>query len=419
MIRDDHGGSVSKKQLNCIVSGFGKDQVSKLQVGEGQSVMVKRALLCFEGEHQGMYGPVKVSAEMLQLMADRFNREFANPKNENDYPPLIKDHNACADNVLGRLIAPLSVEEFQNPRTGETVAGLFGNIRVDCEDAQVNVLKGKYAHLSISFDDDVDNLGEIYEVSFVGVEAARGAMVLKHNKGVGMSLEQMQAKLSATEGKIKALQKRRKSTGIALKAAVASLKANLESASTDSKKAKEQLSGQIKTLKTTVVKAQFAGLVRKGKLSKAEMDKINFEDIAAMEPASQKVLFTSYESRPASADAFQHGSESAEPMGKKQAKQLTGAAMRKRILAQKSGKKLSQEDKEEMGDYMDPEMENAEGVDPDEMPAVTMEDMEDAMGKLAGLASFMERIDEVVENLKSTLTALEGEASEHDKDEEE
>ena len=55
-------------------------------------------------------------------------------------------------------------------------------------------------------------------------------------------------------------------------------------------KAKEQLSGQIKTLKTTVVKAQFAGLVRKGKLSKAEMDKINFEDIAAMEPASQKVL---------------------------------------------------------------------------------------------------------------------------------
>jgi hypothetical protein len=138
-----------------------------------------------------------------------------------------------------------------------------------------------------------------------------------------------------------------------------------------------------------------------------------------MEPASQKVLFTSYESRPVSKDAFQHGSESAEPMGKKQAKQLTGAAMRKRILAQKAGKKLAKDEAEEMGDYMDPEKENPEGVDPEEMPAVTMEDMEDAMGKLAGLASFMERIDEVVENLKSTLTALEGEAQEHDKDEEE
>lgn len=406
-----------KNNIACPVGSFSQKQVTALQVGEVESKMIKRALLCMSGTHQGMYGPVMVSPEMLQVIAERFNREYENPKNENDYPPVIKDHCAGVDNVLGRMLPPLVAEEFVNPRNGETVTGLFGDLRIDDPEAQVNVLNGKYAHVSISFDDDAENMGEIFETSFVAVEAARGSMVLKQGEN-NMDPKEIQNKLTAAEGSLAKLQKTHKGQKLAIKAAVKSLKLNLESASTAATEMQKELVGQIKSLKTTVIKAQFGDYVRQGKLSKAEMDKVDFDTVASMESGAQKVLLAAYANRPISADAFQHGTAGAQPLKQDQLKNLSSAEIRKLAKAQKEGKKVKLME----GEEKDPaELENnPEGVDPEKEPAVTgltMEDIEEAMTKLEGLGEYQTRIADVVEKLKGTLTSLEGEVEEKEEDE--
>lgn len=404
-----------KNQIVNPVSSFGQKQVESLQIGDQQAKMVKQALLCMEGTHQGMFGPVTVSQEMLTVIADRFNREYESPKNEHDYPPVIKDHNAGVDNVLGRVLPPLVVEEFKNPRTGDVIMGLFGSLRIDDAEAQANVVSGKYAHVSISFDDDMDNLGEFFETSFVAVEAARGSMVLKQGEK-NMDLAAMQAKLTAAEGKLALAKTTRKGSVLAMKAAVTSLKLNLDTASTAASEMKTELESQIKSLKTSVLKAQFSDYVRQGKLTKAELDKVQMDEIASMSVSSQKVLLSAYDSRPVSADAFQHGTTGAQPADKKGMKALSSSAVRKQIKAQLAGGKTVKlaADEEEA----DPAL-STDAVDPTDETVVTgltMEDMEDAMGKLEGLGSFMERIDGVVEKLKGTLGSLEGEV---EKEEEE
>lgn len=103
---------------NCLklnIASFGKENVHKLQNGDApQGSLIKRALLVFEGTHMGMFGPVTLSREFLQIMVDRFNREYANPKNENDYPPILKDHMRDVDGVLGRMVPDLVLEESKS-----------------------------------------------------------------------------------------------------------------------------------------------------------------------------------------------------------------------------------------------------------------------------------------------------------------
>ena len=71
------------KKINrvaCGIGSFGRKQVTSLENGENGS-LIKKALLVFEGTHMGMFGPVTLNPEFLEVMVGRFNREFENPKN--------------------------------------------------------------------------------------------------------------------------------------------------------------------------------------------------------------------------------------------------------------------------------------------------------------------------------------------------
>ena len=190
----------SLKILHPHVKEVASGTVSLLSGGEMQpstkvGSIVKPALICYAGTFDGMYGEVTVTEEILAGLADRYNREKENPQNENAYAPILTDHVREVDRVKGRLLCGLSVQPWTNPSTGETTAGLYGSLRIDDQDAQKKVDDGSYAHVSISFDEETF---ELFEISFVAVEAARGAMVLsqKNSQGGKMELSKKFASLS-------------------------------------------------------------------------------------------------------------------------------------------------------------------------------------------------------------------------------
>lgn len=408
------------RQNKISVGQINLSKRSKISLQEGgpEGSLFKRSLIVYEGEFMGMFGPVKITRDMLQVMVERFNREYANPKNEHDYPPLTVDHNASADNTLGRLVPELVMEEWVNPRNNEKAMAVFADIRVDDEEAKEKVIKGKYSQLSISFDDDMENLGEIFEISFVGVEAARGAQVL--NKGeVNMDkLVELQKKLDAAKLKFSALLSRSNENRTVRLASYKSLSKNLEEVSEGTKKAVVDLSETIKSLKTNVIKSQLQSYVREGRLGKAEFDKIDVDQIVKMNSESQKVYFSAFKNRPVSPDLFQHGMNGAKPVGEDGVK-VTGAALRKAIKDQKAGKvgqplangdDDKEEDKEEMtGDKKKEDMP----VQTD----LTMEDIEDALSKLEGLSALTEKVKDASCRMNEILSKLEGSDKEEKEEE--
>lgn len=373
----------------------------KVDLQEGQGVLFKKALILFEGTFQGMFGPVTITPEFIQLMADRFNRDYANPKNMFDYPPILVDHNRSADLTMGRLVGPLEVMEFEDPRDGNTKkVALFGDIRIDDEDAQGKVIKGKYAHMSLSFDDDMENLGEIFELSFVAVEAARGAQALE--KGENMSVE-LKKELADSKKKSTNLSKLLKDRRTVLLASCKSLSTNLKALSAAHKQGTEDLKAILVSLKTGVVKSQLTACVKEGRLSKAEFDKIDIEKISLMPAESQVVVLSSYQNRAVSTDLIQHGMDGAKPLAEQEI-QLTSAQLRKAITDQKSGVELS-------GPVAPAVAKNLAAGDEDDDtpdPELTGKDIEEALAKLEGLSALQEKIGEGKDRMTEILSKLQG-----------
>lgn len=397
--------------LKSTVASFDAKQVQALQNGEQKQSLVKRALIVYEGTHQGMYGAVTLSKEFLQLMVDRYNREFQNPKNQNDYAPILKDHVRNVDGVLGRLIPPLTLEAWTNPRTGQSCMAIFGDLRIDDVVAQQHALSGKYSHVSISFDDDPNNMGEIFEISFVAVEAARGSQAL--NKGEkNMDL---QAKLDASLATGNALKQKLKARSLMVRESVKSLGLNVDAVLTENAAIKEQVATQLKSLKASVVKSQIRECVKLGKITKAEFDKIDFAAISAMPTDAQKIVLSAYESRPASPDVVQHGNASAQPLPAETNKKLSSADVRKLMKEQREGKKLSA-DNDDLAGAAAADGSDKAGDDDKKEPSMSIDDIEEALKKLDGLASLSDKIKESMERMKETLGKLQGEA---DKDKEE
>ncbi len=380
-----------------------------LQEGQGQGTLFKKALILFEGTFEGMFGQITITPDFLQVMVERFNREFANPKNMFDYPPILVDHNRSADLVKGRLTGPLELQTWSDPRDGQEKVAMFGDIRIDDEDAQGKVIKGQYAHMSLSFDDDIENLAEIFELSFVAVEAARGAQALQQGEE-NMSAELKQSLESANK-KVKRLKKKAQTKRTALLAACTSLMKNLEAMNVD--KMTEELKSTITNLKTGVVKSQFSACVKEGRLSKADFDKLEISKIALMPADSRAVVLASYKSRPVSADLVQHGMSGAKPVTDSDVK-LSASQMRAAIAAQKNGKALAADDQPS-----NPEIKPAAGAqdDNDSDPELTGKDIEEALGKLEGLAALQEKIGEGTERMKDLLSKLQGDDKDDDEEE--
>lgn len=387
--------------------------VINLQATDG--AIFKRTLLCYTGTFMGMYGTVTVTEEMLQAISDRFNRDYAKPKNEFDYPPILKDHIRDVDGVLGRVVAVGQPEDWENPRTGETVKAVFGDLRVDDDEAKGKVEKGKYSQVSISFDDDPSNLGELLECSFVAVEAARGAQALKGEER--MNLKELQASNTSLQSKLKNALALHSGFKKGTLAAAKSALANLSLIGDEAKALSEEAQATRKNLKMNVLKAQFKGFVKAGKMEKAEFDKVEFESLCGLDKNSLSLVLKSYENRPVSADVQQIG-DGGSPELSGENLSMTNEDMKNAIKLQKEGKKkpaLADNPEEEVADKDKPAA--SEGGDK-EGPEMGMEDIDDALSKIASIDERMKKLQDAKEKAVEVLTKLQDESSDDEKDKE-
>lgn len=377
--------------------------------------MVKRALLCRTGEFDGMFGPVVVDEDRLVALMEKYQAVRAAPANQNDYAPILLDHERKVENVKGRLLPDgLEVKPWKEI-DGVTEMGLFGDLRIDDPEARANVESGKYAHLSISYDEDSN---EIFEVSFCAVEAARGSIVLSKKEfqgGINMNLE---AKLSTLSMKHKALsavvKASRKNRSVAL-AALLTKKADLQ-------KEIETLlarSAELTTAtKTAQLKARFAEIIRAGKMNPVELKQIDMKELVGLSQAQLKMVFSSYDNRAVSTDVYQFGQTSAEQSLKSK---MTPEKMREAIKLQRSGKgaTLSEGD-EDMGmDEESPEKKKLAEEDKkkmDEMKSFSMgkEEWDKCLEEMTGVHS---KLSECVEKMKSMGMDVEKMSAEEKDDE--
>ena len=298
-----------------------------VQLADG---LVKKTLLCRTGQFNGMFGPVTVSEKTLKGIAERYNADRASVQNENDYAPILKDHERKVDNVLGRVMAGLYTESWTNPENGEVELGLYGDLRIDDPEAKKNVELGKYAHVSISFDEETF---ELFEVSFVAVEAAKRSIVL--SQGGTMNLE---SRLSTLAQKHKALAATVKTAHENRKVSLAKIAETTKKSGAELKELSKKMQEISLGLKTSQVKAAMLGFVKQGKMTPVELKETDLKAMAALSADVLKIVLSSYEKRSISPDVIQFGKSGEGPV---KTDITNKEAMREAMELQRSGKKAT------------------------------------------------------------------------------
>lgn len=358
--------------------------------GSETQAMYRKAILCKTGKWDGANGEVEVTVDLLQGLADNYNAERANALNKNDYAPILVDHNRQVDLVKGRLDTsrmPLTIEKLSDGSFG-----LIGELRIDNQWAQQCVDDGTYAQLSLSFDDEKM---EIYEVSFVAVEAARRSQVLsKGDKKMGKKSKLVA--LSLVNSVVAS--NREVSLGIVngvktTSAGVTSLKAELAMVQT--------------AIKTAGLKSLFHGLMREGKMTKAEFSKINLKTLSGLDATAIKAVTDAYTSRKPSTDIVQFGKSGEKPKHSS----LTSTEFRKlrdqQLAAGKKGVKNLEasdddKDKEDKKDDKSADLSS----DKDESESLGQDDVSDLEKMLAKCLEALKPLSESLESIQSYAKKL-------------
>lgn len=318
--------------LKALSKNVKEASVGLVNLTQKDGSKTRRALLCRTGSFDGMYGPITVTRQMLLNIAERHNLDRANPQNENDYPPILKDHVRLVDLVQGRILVGLSVEEWTDPSTNHVEWGLFGDLRIDDDDAKKNVESGKYAHLSISFDEETF---ELFEVSFVAVEAARRSILLSQ----GANKMDFQKKYGAALATRKKLSTVLSTNRAARKQALSHIASEQKKLHTEATELQAKAQGLALTLKAGQVKAQLSAFIRAGKVNPAELQGMDFKALAQAGDVALKAVLKSYEDRQVMTDVHQHGqvvtTQDALPVNP------TAAQTRAAIKLQREGKKAT------------------------------------------------------------------------------
>jgi len=395
------------RELGLPIRGCRVDLASK------DAGVYKRTLLCRTGKFDGMFGQVVVDEPLLQKMAAHYNNQRSKPQNENDYAPILTDHNRSVDLIKGRLMAGLTVEPWKNPEEGEDGFGLYGDLRVDLPDAVEKVDKGSYSQVSLSFDEET---GEIFEVSFVAVEAARRAQVLQQGENK-MDFEKKYNELSTTHSKVLSRVNVQKSVR---SAACASLSQNIEASKVETIKALEMVNKIMLSLKTAALSSQFKGLVKQGKVSLAEFKTIKIAEFAVMPKAALTAILSSYEARPVNKDFITYGQADAKPIDLS-AGVNSPEKIRELIALQKSGKTLKSlaegdPEKKEGADGNKPAGEEGDKKKPgeDEGSDLKFADMDEAMKALEEMEPVIGKVKEYMKTMGEQTSKL----SESDKEDE-
>ena len=385
--------------------------------------VVRRVLACYTGVFDGMYGEVAVTPEILQGLADRYNSEKENVPNENAYAPILTDHIREVDRIKGRLLAGLTVEPWVNPSSSEEALGLYGWMRIDDAEAIQKVELGQYAHVSISFDEESF---ELFEISFVAVEAARGAMVLSKKNSLGgkMELSKKYASLSqkhkALAAGVKAARKRR---ALGLK----KIQERKEEIIKDVAALSQRMTALKMKFKTSQLSAQMKGFVRQGKMNPAELSKLDIASLAALPGEALTHVLASYEARPVSTDVFQYGQTGAalgltgEPKTKEEMAKAVAAQLAARGKTALAGERVAEDkpvdSKKAKLEGEEPEPAHKKAIDADDLKD-TLAEMDDLHGKMGDamdkMKSLGEEADKITDGDKKDEEREMGEADDGD-----
>jgi hypothetical protein len=368
-----------------------------INLADRQGSLFKKALLCRTGSFNGMYGPVEVSKERLERIALKYNQQRSAPKNDNDYAPVLIDHCRSAELCKGRILSDLEVGPWVDPETGIQGSGLYGTLRIDRDHEKVE--SGQYSQLSISFDEDTD---ELYEASFVAVEAARGAQLLSKGdtKIMKKTIEQKLAALSESHS---ALQGRIKDS-LAVRSALCLAAVQVASeGETELAAATAQLKKIQGLVRTVTLSAQFKGFIRQGKLTKAEFDKLNISELSTLSESALKAVLAAYDGRAVSTDVAQIGQAGAKPPTKAE---LSSKDMREAIKLQRQGKTVAlQADEKNPNDDKGGEKKPAPG-EGDAPSDYSFQDMDEAMKHLESIGPMIEKLGSYMGKLKESVGKL-------------
>lgn len=355
--------------------------------------VVRRVLACYTGVFEGMYGEVAVTEEILQGLADRYNLEKANPPNENAYAPILTDHVREVDRIKGRLLSGLTVEPWLNPSSNEQAMGLYGWMRIDDAEAIQKVDQGSYAHVSISFDEESF---ELFEISFVAVEAARGAMVLSKKNSLGGKME-LSKKYASLSQKHKALAAEMKAARTRRALGFKKIQAKKEEVIKDITALKTRIEAVSLKLKTSQLSSQLKSFVRQGKMNPAELSTLDVAKLATIPGDALTHVLAAYEARPVSTDVFQYG-QTGSALG------LTGepktkAEMAEAIKLQRAGKTVSLAgERVSEGAPVDEVKPKLEGEEPEKKKPIDASDLKDTLAEMDDLHC---KMGEAMDKMKS------------------
>lgn len=167
----------------------------RLQVGhitdegaeEGDGSRLRRkALLVYEGTFSSMDGEVTLAAEDLKSIADNYNSSLAKlsrlfkgggPKVQ---VPVQLDHSPKASDTIGRVDGPIQLGSFKDEDGVDKVA-LYGDLVFIGKDNVEKAKDGRWTHLSIGLEKN----NKLNEVSVTPFPAAAHASLLSKNLGEG------------------------------------------------------------------------------------------------------------------------------------------------------------------------------------------------------------------------------------------
>ena len=171
-------------QIHRLLSGEFASQVGQT-VGDQ---LEKKVMLVYAGSFESMDGPVEVTPENIQALADNHNSLLEKVKRMvgasevplKYNPPLQLDHSTSAKDTVGRLVGNLEVGEHTIDE-GVVTPALFGTIQIMGKDNIEKVEDGRWTHVSIGA--DFEN-NKITELSLTPFPAAADASLLSRMSAV-------------------------------------------------------------------------------------------------------------------------------------------------------------------------------------------------------------------------------------------
>lgn len=333
------------------------------------------AMLVYCGKFQSMDGEVEVEEHHIDRLLyshnARVDRLLKLANNQDDVfvrgmPPLQVDHSTSAHDTVGRVVGKLSKAMFKNEDGVEVPALYCDKVRVLGKENMERVRDGRWSNLSIGADLEQGNLNEL---SITPFPAALSATLLKakmageaettsegdlmheklkkrlmeHHQLSEKDADEMLSKMSAH---VKAKLGLDDEKGEAHMAALSDEDADklkgevdeeLKKLASEKEEHEKQLTAkrasvvqlakglrkdlsQAKlTSKTVELRAKLSGLKATGKITPAELKKINFAELAGKPESEMKAVVKSYEDREPVIDARIHGTTRAVNLAKLQA----------------------------------------------------------------------------------------------------